>query len=91
MGTLQVFTVGGGTLDISTAQLERDPEKVGVLPKATQLGKARTQTSLALRHLALKPLIHCVTHWLFLLLAAWALLASVHEPHSTCPPVGTPK
>lgn len=57
MGTLQVFTVGGGTLDISTAQLERDSEKVGVLPKATQLGKARTQTSLALRHLALKPLI----------------------------------
>lgn len=45
MGTPQIFTVGGGTLDNSIAQLEGGPERVGVLSKATQLGKAGTQTS----------------------------------------------
>lgn len=29
----QVFTVGGGTLDISYTQLELVPEKMGVLPR----------------------------------------------------------
>lgn len=62
---------------VGDAQLEGGPEKVDVLPEATQLGKARILRALGFELVVTSSSVTAT--WP----PGWALLASVPEPHCT--------